>query len=178
MKNFIENHKKGIGIFFIFIAVIFMAFYFLIAAYKKAQIPPETLRTPEEIQKLESDTGNDTIPDQNEKDAEKEWDGESVGLDFEPVDLGNCDLNQEVRNLIDDSVAELSEEMQWWLYADYGIENVTKVVWNQIATIDYEGKNILLQYHVVASQKCNIKCMYSQKDKTWSFYKFRGQGDD
>lgn len=43
MKNFIENHKKGIGIFFIFIAVIFMAFYFLIAAYKKAQIPPETL---------------------------------------------------------------------------------------------------------------------------------------
>ena len=87
MKNFIENHKKGIGIFFIFIAVIFMAFYFLIAAYKKAQIPPETLRTPEEIQKLESDTGNDTIPDQNEKDAEKEWDGESVGLDFEPVDL-------------------------------------------------------------------------------------------
>lgn len=96
MKNFIENHKKGIGIFFIFIAVIFMAFYFLIAAYKKAQIPPETLRTPEEIQKLESDTGNDTIPDQNEKDAEKEWDGESVGLDFEPVDLGNCDLNQEL----------------------------------------------------------------------------------
>ena len=127
---------------------------------------------------MESDTGNDTIPDQNEKDAEKEWDGESVGLDFEPVDLGNCDLNQEVRNLIDDSVAELSEEMQWWLYADYGIENVTKVVWNQIATIDYERKNIVLQYHVVASQKCNIKCMYSQKDKTWSFYKFRGQGDD
>lgn len=33
MKNFIENHKKGIGIFFIFIAVIFMAFYFLIAAF-------------------------------------------------------------------------------------------------------------------------------------------------
>lgn len=178
MKNFIENYKKGIGIFFIFIAVIFMSLYFLITTHKKAQIPSETLRTPEEIQKLESDTGNDTIPDQNEKDAEKEWDGESVGLDFEPADLGNCDLNQEVRNLIDDSVAELSEEMQWWLYADYGIENVTKVVWNQIATIDYEGKNIVLQYHVVASQKCNIKCMYSQKDKTWSFYKFRDQGDD
>ena len=63
MKNFIENHKKGIGIFFIFIAVIFMALYFLITAHKKAQIPSETLRTPEEIQKLESDTGNDTIPD-------------------------------------------------------------------------------------------------------------------
>lgn len=166
MKNFFNQNRKWIGFFLIFIAVILMCTYFFLSKKKDENIIPDTKNTTVISNSEDSE-------DDNYTEDISTWDGESVGLDFVPTELGNCDLNQDALRFIDNSVSNLSEDLQWWLYSDYGIENVEKVTWNKLITIDYDAENIILQLHVIADQKCNIKCMYSQKEKTWSFYKLR-----
>ena len=137
-------------------------YYFFLSKKKDEKIIPDTKNTTVISNSEDSE-------DDNYTEDISTWDGESVGLDFVPTELGNCDLNQDALRFIDNSVSNLSEDLQWWLYSDYGIENVEKVTWNKLITIDYDAENIILQLHVMLIRNATLNVCIHRKKKLGVF---------
>lgn len=180
------KHKinKQQALILVLMIIVFVMILFLSNNNKKKNIDQDSitkistqeydLNDSEGIQNYDSSSVSEsTIPSQDE---EEPWDGDSVGLDNAVNStLGDCNLNDEVLSMIDHDTETMTRDLQLYLYSQYEIDNVQSLTWDNIVTIDYSTHNIQLTFDVDASESCTVKCVYSQTNKEWSFYKYKSE---